>query len=343
MPDLTHWKLRGPVKSVRVEDADGDLPASARAPRRFRQFVVFDESGRVIQLDQRGGGDSVHRTRFRYDANGRPLSEESGTADGPIEFSRTWQYDDRGRVVLMSGRNAAGDETLREDSTYDEQGRQTRRATFHYAQRIDAYAVEGSEFGYGAPGAVAQVTRYDEAGRPIDSEFLDSADGVVRRVTMTHDGKGAVTLEEAYTPAALMFPRQPGMSDDDVRQLEALLAATASDSMRTTYEYDEQGRVTTRVHEWGVLGGERKTYVHDEHGNAIAEVTTSVRREIGAGDDGAVQTTNETTQSREMRFAYVYDAYGNWTERMASARITESGDFAPHRVEWRTIEYYAQP
>jgi YD repeat-containing protein len=338
--DANHWNLKGPVRSMLSELAERDLAASTWAAPRYATYAVFDEAGRVLQLDHRVGTNPVSRTVFVYDAGGRPLRSDAGPAGGQAEATTTWTYDDRGRVIAMALVTAGGVETIRESSTYDERGRQTKRAAFNFPHRIDSYSVEGTEFGYGAPGAVAQTTRYDEAGRPIESEFLDASDRVIRRVTMSRDARGHVVTEESHAPAALQFPRDAAMSDDDFAQLQTLLAAAGSESMRVTYEYDEAGRILARAHQWGLLGGERVIYVYDDHDNPVANVTTSVHREMTSDAGGTLQAKDEKTQTSEVRFSYVYDARGNWIEKIVSSRITDSGDFADQNVERRTIEYY---
>ena len=41
------------------------------------------------------------------------------------------------------------------------------------------------------------------------------------------------------------------------------------------------------------------------------------------------------------RFEYVYDAQGNWTERIVSHRVEPNPDFQRGNIERRALTYYA--
>src|SRR5215471_11666824 len=237
MIDSAHWNLVGPVRSVRCEVAEWDMERRAWKDRRFFRFVVFDVHGRIAQLDQRGPHDSTYRTQYVYDGDGRLSSETSGPAGDRVAFARRWTYDELGRESSIVIAHRDGPEQLWQQSTYDDQGRRTDRVMFSPDQRVDGHGVRGSEFGYGAPGAVSQITRYDGSGQPVETEFFEPAGAVVRRVRMTRDAQGRVVAEEAEMPAAAAgFLREPGMADAQFAAMQAAVA-TAMD-MRTVYEYD---------------------------------------------------------------------------------------------------------
>jgi hypothetical protein len=336
--DATHWKLHGPVRSLRSEIVEWDAERGDWGTPRFFQFVTFDAAGRVRQLDQRGAEQSIHRTNFVYDENGRLLRSEAGTAPGPYPYKRTWSYDERGRETATTVARDGGVEEVRSRSTYDDHGRRTDVATLQSEVKVDAYSLEGSEFGYSAPGAVSQTTRYDDAGRPVEVLFQGADGGVIRRITFTRDADGRVLTEEAEMAGAPLIPRQPGMSDDDVAKMQALVSH-AFGAMRTTYEYDAAGRVVARAQQSGLLGEDRVTYRYDERGNPIEQRDVRVTREMHFEEDGTPRTSPDTTRIHDVRFAYVYDAHGNWTERTVSGRIREDAEFAPSNTERRTIEY----
>jgi hypothetical protein len=52
------------------------------------------------------------------------------------------------------------------------------------------------------------------------------------------------------------------------------------------------------------------------------------------------RTSPDTIHIHDVRFTYVYDAHGNWTERTVSGRFGEDAEFAASNVERRTIEYW---
>src|SRR5262245_8940241 len=339
--DAAQWKLLGPARSVLSEVAEWDLERGTWKDRRFFRSVVFDASGRIAHLDQRGLHESRYRTGYVYDARGCPIEEASGTVGEQAQFVRRWAYDGEGRETSISIMRAGGTENVWQRSTYDEEGRRTDRVTFEprHDTNAHAYGIKGSEFAYGAPAAVMQITRYDATGQPVDVEFLDADGAIVRRVQMTRDRDGRMLVEEADMPLPFAFERDPGMSDAQFQAMRAMMA-TAVGSMRTVYEYDASGRPASRVRITGQLGEHRTTYRYDERGEPIEQSEVSVDREMSADDDGVPHCGPDTTRVHDVRFAYVYDGHGNWTERVVSARFTHDGEFRPTNAEWRTIEYW---
>jgi len=336
--DATHWKLHGPVRSLRSEIVEWDAERGAWGTPRFSHFVTFDAAGRVTQLDQRGAEQSIHRTTFVYDEHGSLLRSEGGTAPGPYPYKTTWSYDERGRETTTTRTRDGGGESVRSRSIYDDHGRRTDVVTLQSDVKVDAYSIEGSEFGYGAPGAVSQTTRYDDAGRPVEVLFHGADGGVIRRVMFARDSDGRVLSEETDMTSAPLFPRD-GMSDEDFAKMQALVSH-AFGAMRTTYEYDAAGRPVARVQQMGLLGENRVTYRYDERGNPIEQRDVNVAREMDFEKDGTPRSSPDTTRIHDVRFAYMYDARGNWTERTVSGRVREDAEFAASNVERRTIEYW---
>jgi hypothetical protein len=110
--------------------------------------------------------------------------------------------------------------------------------------------------------------------------------------------------------------------------------------MRTTYEYDAEGRLVARTQQMGLLAEERSTYIHDERGNPIEEFHESVNREMSLDAEARPHTGANTTRWHQIRLSYEYDGRGNWTARTLRHRFTKNAEFEPSNVEWRTIEYY---
>jgi len=266
MIDANHWKLRGPVRSMHSEISEWDDDRTAWKQTRFFLFVAFDTAGRVTQMDQRGVNESIYRKTYAYDAGSRLLEEAGGTAGERHDYIRRWTYDDRGRVSSVIGTGADGAPTLQTDCSYDETGRRVERTTFPSGKPYNGYGVEGSEFFYGAPGAVSRTTHYDEADRSILTEFHDAAGAVVQRVSIMRDASGRVLLEEARGPGAWAMPRQPDMSDEDFAKMQALFESVWG-STRTTYEYGPDGQLLARVQVTGRMGEDRHAYEYDANGN----------------------------------------------------------------------------
>src|SRR6185295_1747264 len=51
-------------------------------------------------------------------------------------------------------------------------------------------------------------------------------------------------------------------------------------------------------------------------------------------------TALEQCPNAFVRYAYAYDAQGNWTERVTWKRSVPDGDFLPSKIDRRTIEYF---
>jgi YD repeat-containing protein len=338
--DTTHWNLRGSVRSMRSETAERDLVRSDWEAARPCNFLVFDESGRLLQLDQRGAENSVFRTTFTYDPSGRLLEQHAGTAGTPLQFVTTHRYDDQGRPIAVTHRGEDGRDTTQETSTYDD-GRRTRVQII--AEQLLAgnvgFGVDGSEFAYGAPGARTITTRYDDENRPVETVFHDITGMVVLQVIRTRDRAGRVLTEEAFQNASVLAPHQPEMSQQEREVMIAMLAQVYG-SIRTTNEYDADGRLVQRTQAMGALGGTVTTYIHNEHGDVAEQSQVSTNREMRVGEDGQTEATPDVTRTHDTRFSYEYDESGNWTSRVVSARITADGVFAPSTIERRTIEYY---
>jgi len=155
----------------------------------------------------------------------------------------------------------------------------------------------------------------------------------VQRVTLERDANGRVRAEEARGPGAFAIPREPGVSDEDFAKMQALFEYVWG-STRTTYEYGPDGHLLTRVQLTGRMGEDRSTYEYDAHGNVAEESGTRVTRDFNSDANGTPQPQIDATHFHKRRYSYVYDGYGNWTERTMSAFDT------PSNVERRTIEYY---
>jgi YD repeat-containing protein len=335
--DASHWELHGAVRTMRREIAEWNAERAEWEPARFFQFVRFDEGGRVIQLDQRGAEDSVFRTTYSYDEGGRLLEMQSGTADAAAQHRVVHAYDPQHRLLRVTRIDPDGTEHLTHTCTYDDQGRRT--TVQDLPPNVDGYGVDGSEFGYGAPGAVRQTTKYNERDLSVESLIHDAGGAVIRRVILTRDAAGHVVIEEAQNVGGGPIPEGPEMSTEDRDKLASLLALAFA-QIRTMNTYDAKGRLVDRIQQMGLLREERTTYSYDDRGHRITQSVESVDRQMNFDDDGTPHPSADTKRMHDTRFEYQFDAQGNWTERIVSARFTEGAELAPSNVERRSIEYY---
>jgi YD repeat-containing protein len=129
------------------------------------------------------------------------------------------------------------------------------------------------------------------------------------------------------------------MTDDDFRKMQKL-AEDVGGSIRTTYEYDSEGRLASQETQSGRLGERHVVYRYDDHGSVVEQLERNTGRQIGLDADGNQQVIPEPTLIREIRSDYTYDAHDNWTECTRTSRFAEDGAFQPANAEWRTIEYF---
>jgi YD repeat-containing protein len=335
--DTRHWQLRGAVRTMRSEIAEWDTEGSGWGPARFFNDARFDEDGRLLQLDQRGVNDSVHRTIYAYDERKRLIEKQLGTAGAAAQHRVIHAYDPDGRLVRATTIDVDGAEHVTQTCSYDEHG---GRATIeNLPANLDGYSIDGSDLFYGAPGAVRQTTKYDDRALAVESVFHDATGAVIRRVVLTRDAAGRVLIEEAQNGEGFALPDTPEMSPED-REKMASMVASVFGSMRTTYTYDAEGLLVEENRQMGLLSEDRTTYSYDDRGHRIAELEESVSREMGLDEEGRPQAKPDTKRRRETRFDYRFDEQGNWTERIVSARFAEGAEFAASNVERRAIEYY---
>jgi hypothetical protein len=208
------------------------------------------------------------------------------------------------------------------------------------------YGFEGTEQAYAAPGAATLSVAYDDRELPAEATFHDANGGVVRRIVFSRDREGHLLNEVVEFCGETPFPASLQNSHDapieERAKLTALLKAAFPDQMfvRTTYEYDQSGRLLERTVRIGTLSEERTTFRYDDHGNVIAEVSASRSRGMDIDDDGAERISEEEPRVHYHRFDYQYDDRGNWTERIVWGRIGSQPDCQRANIERRTITYY---
>ena len=82
---------------------------------------------------------------------------------------------------------------------------------------------------------------------------------------------------------------------------------------------------------------------YDEHDNPIRKIDETNSRDLQADESGNLQSVNEKSFRREIRYQYKYYSHGNWTERVISVRYETNPDFQRSNIERREIVYYPKP
>ena len=162
------------------------------------------------------------------------------------------------------------------------------------------------------------TTSYDERDFPSQVVFQDANGTLVTQVVFVRDGAGRLLSEEVHLGGGALFLEVLEKAPPQQRERTAALIQKAWGDWSSAYAYDARGRMVERLRRMGTLGEERTTYRYEDRDDPV-EVTTEHRsRDAGLDEGGAVQHTPDKVSVAYNRFEYVYDAQGNWTERVVS-------------------------
>jgi YD repeat-containing protein len=326
--DRTTWKVHGPVRTLRIEHAEWDLSREEWLPARHYGICRFRPDGRTEESEQHNPDGTIYRTTFVYDDSGRLLEIRFGDSQAKTRY----EYDELGRHIRTL--EIADDGSTREAGIcrYDAAGRKTK-VHFQPPQKPGetyGYCVDGDE-----SDDVSETILQDEQHRII-SRFVFGRDGQGRLLTATQfaGDESVEQFEKALAQAAPVDREQARAA------IASLFGHGGALRSTTTCTYDEAARLSERHLRMGDLGGHRTTYLYDDKGLEIGNLTEDYSRQYGMDEDGKSQITAEKSSKMRVRFEYVFDAQGNWTERAVWSRLEPNPNFQPSNVEWREISYY---
>ncbi len=90
----------------------------------------------------------------------------------------------------------------------------------------------------------------------------------------------------------------------------------------------------------GNLGGDVTTYRYAERDDPVEETTEHRTREASLNETGNVQYSSDRINVQHNQLDYLYDAHGNWTERIVSFRAESEPNFQRSNDGRRMIAYY---
>lgn len=347
MNDVAGWKLRGPVRTLRREFADWDPSQDTWQAPRGVSTVTFRPDGQVSEGESHNPDGSVARWARVYDDGGRLIEMHYWMDDGP-RTTVFHSHDAQGHSTAAVEVTPDGTRRQVETCQYDSAGRKTK-VSFLPAERTDMpmfYGVEGTEYGYGAPGAATLTVAYDDRELPAEASFHDANGGLVRRIVFSRDHEGHVLTEVVRFGGEIPFPDALTLADtvplEERGELAALLKTAFADQVfsNTAYAYDPKGRLLERTIHMGALSEERTTFQYDDYDNPIVDAWESRRRGMRVDGDGVARTKEEEPLSQHHRFDHQYDSRGNWTERVVWSRSGSQPEFQCSNIERRTITYY---
>jgi hypothetical protein len=341
------WKLRGPVRTCRIERTFFSRRCGADACEREESHnstaLEFREGGTLSRQEHTNPDGSQWTTHYEYvyESN-RVAAVHHISADSVTIWRNT--YDSQGRLSSVQV-CANGAERTTEQYDYDAEGRKRKtqlidladqRANTHYA-----WGIEGSDTRYSAPGTAKITTVYNAWDRPVEVLFYDAGDRLLSRVALSYDVDGNLIEElQAREPHVFadLFASVPDAERDAVRAVVQSIA----EPVGITHRYDQRGRrVETRMR-FGLLSEEVKTRTYNEIGDEIAEIIERHSREYGRDDEGKLSPApgSERESHSEARLHYEYDDYGNWTSKTVENRSATGEEFSVCSVEKRTIAYF---
>jgi hypothetical protein len=347
MTDLAPWKVRGAVRTLETEIANWDRARETwQTPRKFSS-ATFRPDGKISEFTCHNPDGSNARQAFVYDDE--RLIESQFWMDASLRTRVISSYDAHGRLTAANEIGPDGIQRQTETTEYDSSGRRTtvRVLPAAHAELPVMYGVEGTELSYGAPGAVTLTIVYDERERPAEATFRGADQGVVRRIVFSRDHEGRVVSEVVHfggeTPFPLNALRAPeGVQAAESGQLAALMRAVFADQTfsSTTYAYDEKGRLRERTMRMGALSEETTGYEYDDHDNPVIETSNDRSHDMRIDESGSARAGAEARHGQQTRFDYVYDARGNWVERVVWSQTGSAPEFVRSNVERRKITYY---
>jgi hypothetical protein len=352
--DLAKWNVHGPVKTLKSEFATWHQDRQDWHPDHRIDVASFDPVGKISSTDVHNPNGTIAHSRWFYDDAGRMLESNSWMNDEPIDRI-LYVYDESGRPIRATHLDSNGTRRDAEVCSYDPDGRKTK-VQFLYPREADSeciagnacgastgYAIEGTDIAFGAPGATTLTITYDERSLPAKVSFHDAHRQLLTYAILTRDRAGRLLSVERHQGEKSPFQGYLDKAPAEQRErLAAVLKEALGETLSSTrYEYDAKGRLVTRENRMGKLGEDYTTYRYQDHDDPVEETIEHRSREGRVDESGNVQYSSNRVNLQHNRLEYLYDEYGNWTERIVSLRLESEPEFRRCNVQRRTITYYS--
>jgi hypothetical protein len=343
--------LRGSVKSFESKTTFNYSDQSSTSTetneyaldgRLLRQSIRYPQSAELLW---------VHS----YDAQGRLTETTIGpAATPPSERTRTiYSYGEDGRVSAATQYPSNSTEL---SVRSDDQGRRVdiqRLPEIPNRADMGIAATMWLDSGLGLPTASGGTfeTVYNDRGQPAEGHMLDKDSRILARVVRSFDSQGRPSRDQLTgEPNADSLP--PEVADQlNLEQKKGLAAFMASQMMTGSleYKYDSSGSLIEKRRRNGALGDEITTIAYNDHHDKVLERSATGQSpefgtEYGMDKAGNMIPVKQSSAApptiSEMRYEYVYDSNGNWTEQKVFRTPGNGADSKPESVIKRTITYY---
>jgi len=342
MTDHERWRLRGPVRSCRLERTWNSRGSGAE-PRGDATSLEFRSDGNLAARLQHNPDGSEWTSTYEYDDSGRLIQMRTESAAGiAVSFC---DYDDAGRLLRVLARDEAGDRIV-ETYEYDSSGSTHKTihvdAAGHGSGTQRAWGVEGTDSAYSAPNTATLTTTYNDRDQPTRLLFRDAAGRELSQVQFRYDDAGRLVEEVQMNSEAVLPPEM--LAGANAAQLQTLrgFLGVGEGSIRRTHAYDEQGRRVETRSNTGPVGFDKQTLTLNDFGDPIVQVYEHEERDYGIDEEGrfSERPTREHASRTEARFQYEYDSHGNWISKKVENRSGSEGEFSISAAERRTITYF---
>lgn len=350
MSDREQAGLHGRVHSCTVETTypgDGQkLP-----PSTFSMTTEYTPDGRILLTRSPTPDGSEVVTTHSYDENGR-LIRISTSNRGVTSAEQTYSYDDAGRLAKIA---SGGPDPSSVVFQYDNQGRKTKIQTFDAkplppGAAVDFQWEDSDLFSISVPPGGTLTTLYNEDDQPVEAQTRDAQGRLIGRIVRTIDANGRPTSDKVITEAPdLALPQELAskLNPAQAKSVGAWVAAQFSGA--ASYKYDAQGRVIEKRRRL-FTDDEVTSISYNEHGDKEQEITTTNPNPTGptgftVDDQGNMTPQHDQAPPRppshsELRYTYLYDAYGNWTEQTLSTRSHPDDPWQVSMTYRRVLTYY---
>ena len=356
-PDLDLNETRGPVKMCIAEtEFDG---------RKSVEITEYGPGGKWLSTRHETDGRLTYDSSSPEwihdevrDSQGRLIKSTDGKVGKPLRETEYIYDDDKLLTFIHYGFS-------RSEYHYAADGSSTSVQTFDpktIEQNGNAVCDEweSTTIGAGVPVGGSATTTYDRNQNPTELQVRSGEGVLVKHMVRTYDAEGRLTeeklLEKTMPTSFLTWMSAEQQAEMTPAQLKAYSQgpyALIKKPLGTKYAYDAQGRLTAK-RECNVFYETTTRISYNEQGdrarvrtanrsNSIMPMGPSYSFCFDAGGNPIISKSedrpglperNYMAPDTDIRYAYHYDRYGNWTEK------TESCDGGIEFVTRCTITYY---